>query len=204
MLALATRIGFSDPTASRSAHPPTKTATAGARSTLRTLSSKPLLAFWRGRGIVASRRMRQLNGPAPASARSANTSPQGCAARRADRPRTSHPRRESQGCEHGGYRTGGSRCVIEAAVRHQVRRPRLARLLNFEEARLPLDGDTHLVRARILPGRRPRPTRPPSATRNVICHERCAGDPPGDARCRRRTERGGTSAAHSASSSHRA
>ncbi|MBH0115211.1 TetR/AcrR family transcriptional regulator [Novosphingobium sp. YJ-S2-02] len=40
--------------------------------------------------------------------------------------------------------------VIEAAVRHQVRRPRLARLLDFEEARLPLDADTQLVRARIV------------------------------------------------------
>lgn len=39
--------------------------------------------------------------------------------------------------------------VIEAAVRHQVRRPRLARLLDFEEARLPLDADTQLVRAKI-------------------------------------------------------
>jgi AcrR family transcriptional regulator len=40
--------------------------------------------------------------------------------------------------------------VIEAAVRHQVRRPRLARLLDFEEARLPHDADTQLVRARIV------------------------------------------------------
>ena len=40
--------------------------------------------------------------------------------------------------------------VIEAAVRHQMRRPRLARLLDFEEARLPLDVDTQLVRARIV------------------------------------------------------
>jgi AcrR family transcriptional regulator len=40
--------------------------------------------------------------------------------------------------------------VIEAAVRHQVRRPRLARLLDFEEARLPLDADTQLVRAKIV------------------------------------------------------
>ena len=39
--------------------------------------------------------------------------------------------------------------VIEAAVRHQVRRPRLARLLDFEEARLPLDANTQLVRAKI-------------------------------------------------------
>lgn len=40
--------------------------------------------------------------------------------------------------------------VIEAAVRHQVRRPRLARLLDFEEARLPLDADTQLVRVKIV------------------------------------------------------
>ena len=40
--------------------------------------------------------------------------------------------------------------VIEAAVRHQVCRPRLARLLDFEEARLPLDADTQLVRAKIV------------------------------------------------------
>jgi AcrR family transcriptional regulator len=40
--------------------------------------------------------------------------------------------------------------VIEAAVRHQVRRPRLARLLDFEEARLPLDVDTQLVRSKIV------------------------------------------------------
>ena len=45
---------------------------------------------------------------------------------------------------------GGLDGVIEAAVRHQVRRPRLARLLDFEEARLPLDADTQLVRAKIV------------------------------------------------------
>ncbi|MEP9355482.1 TetR/AcrR family transcriptional regulator [Xanthobacter sp. KR7-65] len=39
--------------------------------------------------------------------------------------------------------------VIAAAVRHQVRRPRLARLLDFEEARLPFDPQTQLVRARM-------------------------------------------------------
>ncbi len=37
--------------------------------------------------------------------------------------------------------------VIRAAVGHQVRRPRLARLLDFEESRLPLDADTQAVRA---------------------------------------------------------
>lgn len=40
--------------------------------------------------------------------------------------------------------------VIWAAVRHQTRRPRLARLLDFEEARLPLDAGTRLARARFL------------------------------------------------------
>jgi len=38
--------------------------------------------------------------------------------------------------------------LIVAAVRHQVRRPRLARLLDFEEARLPLDAATQLVRSK--------------------------------------------------------
>lgn len=38
--------------------------------------------------------------------------------------------------------------VILAAVRHQMDRPRLARLLDFEEARLPFDLETRSVRAR--------------------------------------------------------
>jgi AcrR family transcriptional regulator len=66
--------------------------------------------------------------------------------------------------------------VIKAAVRHQVRRPRLARLLDFEEARLPLDADTQLVRAKIVtlladilsrPGL-PRQSDMPSATGDVL------------------------------------
>jgi AcrR family transcriptional regulator len=40
--------------------------------------------------------------------------------------------------------------LIQAAVRHQVRRPRLARLLDFEEARLPLDAGTQVVRSRFV------------------------------------------------------
>jgi AcrR family transcriptional regulator len=40
--------------------------------------------------------------------------------------------------------------LIVAAVRHQVRRPRLARLLDFEEARLPLDSGTQVVRTRFM------------------------------------------------------
>lgn len=40
--------------------------------------------------------------------------------------------------------------VIEAAVRHQVRRPRLARLLDLEEAHLPFDAGTQLVRTRFV------------------------------------------------------
>ena len=40
--------------------------------------------------------------------------------------------------------------IIQAAVRHQMRRPRLARMLDFEEARLPFDADTQIVRARIV------------------------------------------------------
>lgn len=39
--------------------------------------------------------------------------------------------------------------VIAAAVRHQLRRPSLARLLDFEEARLPFDPETQHVRAKI-------------------------------------------------------
>ena len=38
--------------------------------------------------------------------------------------------------------------LAQAAVRHQVRRPRLARLLDLEEARLPSDAATRLVRSR--------------------------------------------------------
>jgi AcrR family transcriptional regulator len=40
--------------------------------------------------------------------------------------------------------------LIVAAVRHQVRRPRLARLLDFEEGRLPLDRETQLVRTMFM------------------------------------------------------
>jgi AcrR family transcriptional regulator len=40
--------------------------------------------------------------------------------------------------------------LIHAAVAHQLRRPRLARLLDFEEARLPMDAGTQLVRARFV------------------------------------------------------
>ncbi|MBO1081660.1 TetR/AcrR family transcriptional regulator [Roseomonas sp. 573] len=66
--------------------------------------------------------------------------------------------------------------VIEAAVRHQVRRPRLARLLDFEEARLPLDADTQLVRAKIVTlladvlsrPDLPRQSNMPSATGDVL------------------------------------
>lgn len=39
--------------------------------------------------------------------------------------------------------------VIRAAVRHQLRRPTLARLLDIEEARLPLDEDTLGVTCRL-------------------------------------------------------
>jgi len=38
--------------------------------------------------------------------------------------------------------------LVQAAVRHQVRRPHLARILDFEEARLPSDVVTQLVRSR--------------------------------------------------------
>jgi len=66
--------------------------------------------------------------------------------------------------------------LIEAAVQHQVRRPRLARLLDFEEARLPLDADTQLVRAKIVTlladilSRSDLPRQPdmPSATGDVL------------------------------------
>ena len=40
--------------------------------------------------------------------------------------------------------------LILAAVRHQVRRPRLARLLDSEEARLPLDAGTQFVRTKFI------------------------------------------------------
>ncbi|APH60771.1 Transcriptional regulator, TetR family [Granulibacter bethesdensis] len=40
--------------------------------------------------------------------------------------------------------------MIEAAVAHQLRRPVLARLLDIEEARLPLDEDTQRVTSRFL------------------------------------------------------
>lgn len=40
--------------------------------------------------------------------------------------------------------------LIRAAVAHQLRRPRLARLLDFEEARLPSDAATQRVRARFM------------------------------------------------------
>lgn len=39
--------------------------------------------------------------------------------------------------------------LIHAAVEHQLRRPALARILDFEEARLPLDIDTRRVRERL-------------------------------------------------------
>jgi AcrR family transcriptional regulator len=39
--------------------------------------------------------------------------------------------------------------LIEAAVAHQLRRPALARILDFEEARMPFDKDTLQVRDRI-------------------------------------------------------
>lgn len=49
--------------------------------------------------------------------------------------------------------TGGREAldgVIGAAVRHQIRRPRLARLLDYEEARMPFDAETQFVRARFM------------------------------------------------------
>jgi AcrR family transcriptional regulator len=42
----------------------------------------------------------------------------------------------------------GFSVVIRAAVAHQLRRPTLARLLDFEEARLPEDADTRRVKDR--------------------------------------------------------
>ena len=40
--------------------------------------------------------------------------------------------------------------LIQAAVAHQLRRPTLARLLDFEEARLPMDAETQRVGGRFL------------------------------------------------------
>ena len=66
--------------------------------------------------------------------------------------------------------------VIAAAVRHQIRRPRLARLLDFEEARMPFDAETQLVRARFVavladilarPGLPPQPDLP-TATADIL------------------------------------
>ena len=44
--------------------------------------------------------------------------------------------------------TAALSALIDAAVAHQLRRPTLARLLDFEEARLPFDADTRRVSAR--------------------------------------------------------
>lgn len=59
--------------------------------------------------------------------------------------------------------------LVAACVSHQLRRPRLARLLDFEEARLPLDADTQrvkdLIRGIILQMmRRPELRRQPDPT----------------------------------------
>jgi AcrR family transcriptional regulator len=43
--------------------------------------------------------------------------------------------------------TAGFVALIHAAVAHQLRRPTLARLLDFEEARLPFDANTQAVKA---------------------------------------------------------
>ncbi len=56
--------------------------------------------------------------------------------------------------------------LIDAAVAHQLRRPALARLLDFEESRLPFDADTRQVRDRfrtILLHLLARPDLPPQA-----------------------------------------
>ena len=56
--------------------------------------------------------------------------------------------------------------LIRAAVSHQFRRPALARLLDFEEARLPLDAETQRVGGRFLAlvsGVLARPDLPPQA-----------------------------------------
>jgi len=53
--------------------------------------------------------------------------------------------------EAASLMTGGQEALdslVQAAVRHQVRRPHLARILDFEEARLPSDVGTQLVRSR--------------------------------------------------------
>ena len=54
--------------------------------------------------------------------------------------------------------------LIAAAVAHQLRRPALARLLDFEEGRMPFDADTRRVRGRfraILASLLSRPDLPP-------------------------------------------
>jgi len=45
----------------------------------------------------------------------------------------------------------GMRALVEAAVRHQLRRPELARVLDFEERRLPLDARERTV-AKVIMG----------------------------------------------------
>ena len=55
--------------------------------------------------------------------------------------------------EAASLMTGGQEALdslVQAAVRHQVRRPHLARLLDFEEARLPSDVGTQLVRSKFM------------------------------------------------------
>jgi AcrR family transcriptional regulator len=53
---------------------------------------------------------------------------------------------DAQAAASGQTGVGALRGLIEAAIRHQFARPALARLLDFEEARMPFDSETARVR----------------------------------------------------------
>ena len=64
--------------------------------------------------------------------------------------------------------------LIRPCVEHQLRRPALARLLDFEEARLPLDVDTEAVKARFFALTRDaleKPDLPPQPDRDIAARD---------------------------------
>jgi AcrR family transcriptional regulator len=64
--------------------------------------------------------------------------------------------------------------LIQATVAHQLRRPALARLLDFEEARLPLDADNQRVAGRFLSlvsGALAHPDLPPQADKDTAARD---------------------------------
>jgi AcrR family transcriptional regulator len=58
---------------------------------------------------------------------------------------TSILREDAAGAEHDAAGRSALEQLIAAAVRHQLRRPALARLLDFQEGRLPLDQEVRRV-----------------------------------------------------------